>query len=312
MNQFLHDVLAGLSAEEKYLHSKYFYNEVGDRLFQKIMASPEYYLTRCEMEIFTTQRSGIAEALINNRSEFDVIELGAGDATKSVHLLSELSSRDVNFTYYPIDISGNVIQMLEAGLPEQIKGLKVNGLNGEYLPMLQRSKAVSEKPKVVLFLGSNIGNISPAEANKFCCALRDQLNEGDLLLISFDLKKDPRVVLDAYNDKAGFTSQFNLNLLNRINNELGANFDAASFYHYPTYDPGSGTCKSYLVSSKIQSVKLGELVFSFQRGEVIHTEISQKYTIKETEAMARDSGFKHLQHFSDSKSWFLDSLWVAV
>lgn len=312
MNRFLDDVIKGLTAKDKFLHSKYFYNESGDKLFQEIMKLPEYYLTRCEMEIFTRQKGEIASELIRQNSDFDVIELGAGDATKSIHLLKELCKRNRDFTYYPVDISKNVIHYLEAELPKEIPGFKVVGLNGEYLAMLEKAKTASSKTKVVLFLGSNIGNVPVEQVVDFCTSIRHQLAKGDMFLIGFDLKKDPQMILDAYNDKAGLTRNFNLNLLLRINAELGANFKVENFQHFPVYDPANGTCKSYLVSKANQDVHLDGKQIHFDEGEAIHTEISQKYSVEETDELARKSGFVPAKHFFDSKHWFLDTLWVVV
>ena len=312
MNQFLEDVLTGLRASNKYLSSKYFYDKRGDELFQDIMASDEYYPTRCEMEIFTQQTAQLAEVFTKQFSEFDIVELGAGDATKSIHLLSAFVNSDVSFTYFPVDISGNVINMLHKQLPKKLPALKIHGLNGEYFHMLEKAKKLSDKIKVVLFLGSNIGNVPLDRASHFCKSLRQQLSPGDLALIGFDLKKDPRVVLAAYNDKGGYTRNFNLNLLTRINEELHGDFIIENFTHYPTYDPSTGACKSYLVSTKSQSVNIADESFSFKEGETIFMEISQKYTVEQTDQLAVESGFVPVKHFFDSKAWFLDAIWQCV
>src|SRR5215212_5043531 len=159
MSQFLEDVTKGLSAKDKFLQSKYFYNAKGDALFQQIMRTMEYYPTRCEMEIITQQTNEIISIFTGHSPSFDIIELGAGDATKSVHLLKGLLDSKVNFTYFPVDISHNVIDLLHTTLPKQITGLKLHGLNGEYFEMLEKAKTLSAKVKIVLFLGGNIGNI---------------------------------------------------------------------------------------------------------------------------------------------------------
>jgi L-histidine N-alpha-methyltransferase len=309
MSQFLKDVLKGLSSKEKYLESKYFYDTNGDVLFQKIMACPEYYPTKCEMEIFTQKTEEIISALTAKNVEFDIVELGAGDATKSIHLLKGLLDKQISFTYFPVDISNNVIELLQERLPEQLPQLQLEGLNGEYFKMLEKVKTISNKIKVVLFLGGNIGNIPMKDAAAFCKSLRNHLQTGDIVLIGFDLKKDPVTVLAAYNDKQGLTSKFNLNLLNRINRELNGNFELDNFYHYPTYDPATGACKSYIVSKCGQQVEIADQTFSFAEGETIHTEISQKYTPEQTDALAAASGFTSGKHFFDTKTWFLDAIW---
>jgi len=312
MSQFLSDVLRGLSAKDKFLQSKYFYDEKGDKLFQKIMGSEEYYPTRCEMEIFTRETNELVAVLTERQTEFDIVELGAGDATKSIHLLKGLLDNKVTFTYFPVDISNNVISQLHQNLPEKLPGLDLKGLNGEYFDMLEKAKTLSDKIKVVLFLGSNIGNVALDKAGEFAKALRGHLKQGDLVLIGFDLKKDPITILNAYNDKAGFTRDFNLNLLARINKELQGNFSLNNFYHYPTYDPLTGACRSYLVSSRDHQVSVAGHAFEFTDGEPISMEISQKYTVDQTDELAAQNGFTPLHHFYDSKKWFLDAIWRCV
>jgi dimethylhistidine N-methyltransferase len=273
------------------------------------MACPEYYLTRCEMEIFTKQTKEIATSFIERFKEFDVVELGAGDATKSVHLLSELVSANINFTYYPVDISKNVIKLLHQQLPQKLPALQMQGLNGEYFNMLEKAKTLSKKNKVVLFLGGNIGNVPLDKVEAFCKELQSHLSTGDIVLTGFDLKKDPQLILDAYNDKGGLTANFNLNLLQRLNDELDANFNVGNFKHYPTYDPSTGTCKSYLISKVKQEVRIGNTAISFAEGETIHTEISQKYTVKQISNLATTCGFVPINNFFDAKKWFVDAVW---
>jgi len=310
--RFYDDVVKGLRSAPKHLDSKYFYDAEGDKLFQQIMNCDEYYLTNCEMEIFTQQKHQIAQTMMQDGSPFDLIELGAGDATKSSHLLKELLERDADFTYLPIDISSHVISLLNATLPISLPGLQIKGLNGEYFDMLNKAAILSDRRKVVLFMGSNIGNMSVADGQAFCEALRQHLNPGDMVLIGFDLKKNPETVLAAYNDRQGITKAFNLNLLTRINHELGADFDVDQFHHYAMYDPESGACKSYLVSLKEQQVNLPDTeVINFARDEYIWMEISQKYTLEQTAQFALQSGFRPVSNFFDSKGWFVDVVWVA-
>lgn len=310
---FYQEVIKGLSAPQKYLDSKYFYDAEGDRLFQQIMQCHEYYLTGCEMEILSSRSAEIAAALALQAHTFDVVELGAGDATKSIHLLRQLLANGTDFTYFPIDISANVIQNLEQQLPAMLPDLRMKGLNGEYFDMLQQANTYSHKKKVVLFMGGNIGNFNTAAAHDFCHELRDYLMPGDLLLTGFDLKKNPQVILRAYNDDAGITRAFNFNLLTRINRELGADFDIHKFEHYPTYDPGTGACKSYLISLEKQQVKIGQdTIISFEAYEPLYMEISQKYTLEETDQLALETGFQPVARFFDNRKWFVDTLWKRV
>lgn len=312
MEQFLKEVIMDLSAEPKRLNSKYFYDEAGDKIFQQIMSVKEYYPTNCELEIFKEKTAELAVVLKNGFDDFDLIELGAGDATKSSYLLQELVNQKVNFTYMPIDISKNMIEYLENTLVDKISGLQVKGLNGEYFQMLAQARQISDKKKVILFLGGNIGNFEIKAAHNFCMELRSYLHSGDLVLIGFDLKKHPRIIRAAYNDAEGFTKAFNLNLLRRINRELGADFEVDQFEHYPSYDPASGECRSYLISLQEQVVKIGKHEILFKENEFIAMEISQKYSVGETELMAERTGFKTVKHFMDNKGWFLDTVWQAI
>jgi dimethylhistidine N-methyltransferase len=312
MDSFLNDVLKGLRASPKYLFSKYFYDQKGDELFQQIMASDDYYLTNCEMEIFSKQTTAIADSVLKNDPFLDVIEFGAGDATKSTFLLNELVRRNAISTYFPIDISKNIIDFLEKELPEEMPKLNIHGLNGEYLEMLSQTNKYSTKRKLVLFLGANIGNFKFNEMPDFCKKLRSLLAKDDMVLIGFDLKKNPKKILSAYDDREGLTTQFNLNLLTRINNELGGNFDIENFEHYATYNPESGACKSYLVSLKKQQVLIGNEVIDFKENETIFMEISQKYSINQINETAGTCGFEPFAHFFDHKKYFVYVVWKCL
>lgn len=310
MNQFFEDTWRGLNASPKYLKSKYFYDEAGDALFKEIMECPEYYLTNCELDIFMHQCDELAATITKHFPEFDLTELGAGDASKTVYLLDALLKRKANYTYYPIDISTGIITRLNTELPAKLPGLHVHGLNGEYFAMLDQMKAISSRNKVVLFLGSSIGNIPLEETADFFLALKSHLVPGDLVLTGFDLKKDPELIAAAYNDKEGITRRFNLNLLKRINATFGANFDLDRFEHRPEYNEQTGACKSYLESLADQDVRIGDAGdVHFRRGEKIFMEISQKYSVQQTDDVAAAAGFTVVRHFYDSKNWFLDALW---
>ena len=306
MDNFLTDVLKGLQSSPKYLDSKYFYDKKGDELFQKIMDSNEYYLTNAEMEIFSKQQSQIADTVLDHNDQLDVIEFGPGDATKSVHLLKELAGRNQIANYVPIDISKNIIDLLNKSLPKQIPGLTIHGFAGEYFQMLSAAHKISSNKKLVFFLGANIGNFKFNEMPAFLKKLKSLLSSEDMVLIGFDLKKNPRTILSAYNDKQGFTKEFNLNLLSRINKELNGNFEIENFEHYPTYDPSTGACKSYLISTKDQSVKIGETLIHFEKDEPVFMEISQKYSVKEIDEIAKDCGFEDSAAFFDSNRYFVD------
>lgn len=306
---FRSDVLNGLQSTPKKLSSKYFYDKTGDHLFQKIMAMPTYYLTRCELDIFKNKTDELIELLIPGTESFDLIELGAGDAVKSTYLLEGLMSKGVDFTYMPIDISGNILSILHDKLSNRLPDMKITCLEGDYFEMLQKAAALSNRRKVVLFLGSNIGNMPLEEAEDFCVHLNKSLSSKDRVLVGFDLKKNPHTILNAYNDEEGITAAFNLNLLSRINNELGGNFDLEQFQHYQTYDPISGACRSFLVSLISQQVTIGNTRISFEENELIDMEISQKFSPESIRELGEKSGFSITGEIRDSKKWFVDVIW---
>lgn len=309
---FLTDVMEGLKSTPKRLHSKYFYDEAGDRLFQQIMNMPEYYLTDCELDIFKNKTEILAKSILIDNEPFDLIELGAGDAMKSSFLLEHLTKENIDFTYMPIDISGHILDELSERFRSDLPKLEVITLEGDYFDMLDKAMTISQRRKVVLFLGGNIGNMDLEESYHFCRELRRKLNRGDILLVGFDLKKNPHTILNAYNDEAGITSSFNLNLLLRMNRELDADFDVLNFQHYQTYDPISGACKSYLVSLTEQNVHIGNQVFRFEENELIDMEISQKFSQDDISKLARDAKFHIIDEIADSKNWFVDSIWQVL
>ncbi|GGI25440.1 L-histidine N(alpha)-methyltransferase [Pedobacter mendelii] len=307
--QFLQETLAGLNAGPKRMFSKYFYDETGDHIFQQIMDMEEYYLTNAEMEIMQYQANSIANVISVDNEAFDLIELGAGDATKSIHLLKTLLDKNLNFKYYPIDFSEHVINDLDVNLPAKLPELIFEGLNGDYFDMLKKATEISDRKKVVLFMGANIGNMNVSEARGFCLSLKQLLSPDDILIIGFDLKKNPQQILAAYNDKAGITRSFNLNLLSRINRELDGNFDISAFEHYANYDPETGACKSYLISLKNQIVNIGSNAIHFSENEFIMMEISQKYSLNEIDDLAQSSGFQLINSFTDQQKYFVDAVW---
>ena len=311
---FAEDVLHGLSAKNKYLSSRYFYDATGDGLFQAIMASPEYYLTNCEREIFTQQGRQIAEALAAD-GPFELDELGSGDGSKTSLLLDALHATGVDFTYRPIDISANSLEFLSTHLSAGRPWLKINAIHGDYMQELaaaQLGSTPSPGPrKVIMFLGSNLGNYPEAKALSFLRLIRGTMRPGDALLIGLDLQKEPAVIRAAYDDAGGHTSNFNLNLLSRINRELGGNFNLESFEHAPEYDEASGAACSYLQSTRSQSVYLAALDknFHFAAGEKVFMEVSQKYSREQIAGLARGSGFGICHEFFDSRHYFTDQIW---
>jgi dimethylhistidine N-methyltransferase len=275
------------------------------------MELKEYYLTDCEYEIFRLHKVEILDNIISNCDLFHLIEFGAGDAYKTKVLLEYFTDQKAAFEYHPIDISRNAIDVLKEDLNQKFPDLPISTLNLDYYSAVEEISRESTCKKVILFLGSNIGNFSETEAHEFFSKLADLLETGDQMLIGFDLKKDPEVVLAAYNDPLGITCDFNLNLLKRINRELDADFNINEFYHYPLYDPVDGAAKSYLISRCKQRVRIGAIqaTIEFEKAEPIFMEISQKYSQADIENYASRAGFRIMINFFDNRNYFVNSLW---
>ncbi|NKI30546.1 L-histidine N(alpha)-methyltransferase [Croceivirga thetidis] len=305
---FAEEVRKGLTDFPKHLSSKYFYDATGDELFQQIMAMPEYYLTNCEFDILERNKAALANLFGEEVDDFSLFELGAGDGKKTKILLKYLSEKGVEFDYRPIDISQNALDQLEASINLELPKVKINTLQGTYFDTLKTIGTAHNKRKIILFLGSNIGNLLHPQAIDFLKQLRAAMNEGDLLFMGMDQKKNPQTILDAYNDKAGITAAFNKNVLTRINNELGGDFNLDNFIHWEVYDPETGTAKSYLVAQHECKVRLEALDLNvrFKPWETIHTEISQKYDDEVVSWLANEAGLSLVTSFADEKNYFKD------
>ncbi len=311
ISEFAADVIQGLKQTPKQLSSRYFYDDEGSRLFKKIMHLPEYYLTRCELEILKTHKDDILRLITQDNESFELLELGAGDGLKTKVLLNYFTTQQAQFTYIPIDISGEALQDLTTSLQAEIPDLKTHPIEDDYFAALERplpGHALARR--IVLFLGSNIGNYSHQESVFFLSQLKKKLHPGDYILLGFDLKKNPFKILAAYNDAQGVTRDFNLNLLRRMNAELDANFDLSQFAHYPMYDPSSGEARSYLVSLGKQRVYLAKIDewIDFAEGETLHTETSRKYTLTQMEELCKSVGLQPVQAFTDTSKSFVDLL----
>lgn len=309
---FISDVDNGLSAPQKYLSSKYFYDDNGSKIFQQIMKMPEYYLTNSEFEILKEQSFDIHKATGFDQG-FNIIELGAGDGAKTIELLRELTERNCDFTYMPIDISEKAIKLLENNVFSELPQVNIQSRVGDYFEIL-KELSFNEKPGLILFMGANIGNYSDNEVLVLLGEIHRFMKPGDQLMIGFDLKKNPHTIRLAYDDPHGITKAFNMNLLTRINRELEANFDLDQFDFYATYNPETGEVKSYLISLENQEVRIDALekTFHFAKDELIYTEQSKKYSHRQIEQIAQKCGFKVLRNFTDSRSYFVDSLWKRV
>lgn len=308
-DSFAKDVRAGLTAQNKFLSSKYFYDNNGSRIFQEIMGMPEYYLTDAEFEILSLQSKQIYDALQFSQP-FNIIELGAGDGLKTFKLLEYLVKANVDFNYIPIDISQEAIDILTKRLKKRLPDISIKPKVGDYFKVLKEIKSKSE-PSLLLFLGGNIGNYLYEKSVELLHLFNKNMKTGDKLLIGFDLKKNPITIHKAYYDSQGITKRFNLNLLLRINREFEADFKIDDFDFYCHYNPDNGEVRSYIFSLRKQQVYLKklDLTVHFDYDELIWTELSKKYSFKDIEALAQATNFKSITKFLDCKHYFADSLW---
>lgn len=299
-------IIQGLKETPKSIPSWYFYDATGDDLFQQIMALPEYYLTRAEHEILKEQAGAIISAAgFKPDQPFAITELGAGDGAKTKELLRYLTANNYDFVYQPVDISSNAIDLCTENLSD-LPEFKLEPLVGDYFEMLQQTMS-SNLPKMVLFLGSNLGNYDDVTGKQFLKRVAEGMQPGDSLLLGLDIVKDPKRILDAYNDAAGVTKAFNMNLLQRMNRELDANFNIEHFDHAPVYENNQAV--SYIVSKQEQSVHFGatDERIQFQEGEKILTEISRKYTPESLRELL-DASLQITDVFQDSQKDFSDFL----
>jgi len=309
--EFAVDVLKGLSQPVKSIPCKYMYDEQGSELFSQIMDLPEYYLTDCEKNCLESHKEIISDTI--GPSNINIVELGAGDGMKTKILLKHLLECDHDLHYCPIDISGSAVANLSRSLNREYPDLRIKGLATDYFQGLTWLSQQNHAKKLILFLGSNIGNFSPPEARDFLRHLRKSINVGDYLLIGFDLKKDINTMQSAYNDSQGITEQFITNILERINRDLGGEFELNCFNYSSKWDNFDNAIKSYLISICNQQVYVRDLLtsFTFKTGEGIHIESSYKFTIDQCLVMAETAGFEVVENYFDDRNYFADSLWIA-
>lgn len=306
---FADAVRAGLSAPAKRLPCRYFYDTEGSELFEAICRLPEYYIPRAEREILAAHAADIV-ALFSE--PFTLVELGSGNAAKTRVLIEEALRRLGRLRYVPVDISRVMLEDTCRALTREYHSLEIMAIAGEYEPGIARLQSLKDRRRLILWLGSNIGNFDRAEAVAFMRLVAAGMAPGDRLLAGIDLRKDPAVLERAYNDAAGITARFNLNLLARVNRELGGHFDLRCFHHRAVYDDTIGRIEMYLVSNRDQRVRIDslDLEISFRAGEAIHTEDSYKYSPEEIDALAGASGLSVERQWSDSRRRFSTTVFL--
>ncbi len=298
-SDFVADVVAGLSSNPRALPCKYFYDERGAALFQKICESPEYYITRTEIDILDRNRAEIASQLGPN---IQLIGLGTGAGTKTRILIEALTNPAV---YVPVDISETQLRESTALFWKIFPELEILPVCADYLqPVVLPQARRKAARNIVYFPGSTIGNFGPDEAIEFLRRAANVCRENGGLLLGVDLKKDAGVIEAAYNDSAGITARFNLNLLERVNRDLGADFDIDQWQHRAIYNSNAGRIEMYLISEVDQFVHVAEHKFHFRRGEKITTEYSYKYAPEEFAALAGKAGFEFAHMWSDDARLF--------
>src|SRR5574341_333748 len=297
------DVQQTLTAPIKSLPCKYFYDQRGMALFEQICSLPEYYLTRVETAILKNRADQIIERCA---SDLSLVELGSGSSTKSRFLIESCLARQQELTYSAIDISPGGLENGLRQLVQEYTQLRVVGLVGEFADGLSYLSTHAGEPRLVAFLGSTVGNFTEDEIARFFTMLREELRPEDRLLLGVDLLKPPAVLEAAYDDSQGFTAQFNLNILARLNRELSADFDLAAFRHRAVFNRDRGRIEMHLVSVRDQRVRIGDLGLDidFRQGESIHTENCYKYSTSRMESLLADHGFHVLCRFTDPHEQF--------
>lgn len=295
------EVLSGLSAHPKRLPPKLFYDACGSRLFEQITELPEYYITRTERNIFQ-QYAG--EIVSQAGSNLTLIELGAGSASKTRLLVEALSRKQLRVGFYPVDVSVEALREAVSTLNGHIGNLKVYPIVADYSQHVPLQGLAGRK--LVLFIGSTIGNFEMDEAVQFLLRVRSWLQPGDALLLGFDMSKRPDLLHVAYNDAEGITAEFNKNMLARINREMGGQFDLESFRHIAFWNPEMSRIEMHLESRLKQKVWIRDLgmTFAFSAGERIHTENSYKFSPDAIASLLRQAGLHREKCWTDANRWF--------
>jgi dimethylhistidine N-methyltransferase len=295
---FAADVLAGLAATPKRLPAKYFYDETGSRLFERITELPEYYPTRTELRILQSSAESIARFAGPGAA---LIEFGSGSTVKARLLLQHMASVHA---YVPVDISADFVNGEAARLQADFPALQVLPVAADFTGAFELPAALRASPRMGFFPGSTIGNLEPHEVTGFLRRVRRVLGRAAVFVVGVDLVKDPEVLYAAYNDSQGVTAQFNRNLLVRINRELGAGFDVSAFEHHAFYNREQRRIEMHLASLRRQKVRILGKCFDFRAGETIHTENSYKYTVESFAALARGAGWATGEVWTDPDRYF--------
>lgn len=299
---FADEISNSLRSNQKSINPKFFYNEKGSHLFEKICTLPEYYLTNAEISILNQLDDKISPHL---DGDFRLVELGSGSSTKTRILIQILERLQTYVEYIPIDIS-RILKTSSRILQSDFKRLHITGIIDEYESGLKFLKYYDTKKNLIIFLGSSFGNFDLEDGSKFLSKINSAMKKDDLFLIGLDLVKDKKILECAYNDSEGITAQFNLNILSRINSELGGNFDLQKFRHHAVYNEDQNKIEMYLRSIDRQTINIpqADLILNLEKDELIHTENSQKFTISNIKQMSEKAGFEIKDMWYDEKQYF--------
>jgi dimethylhistidine N-methyltransferase len=306
-DDFAADVRRGLAATPKFLLPRYLYDDLGSALFEAICHLPEYPVTRAESEILSSSAADIARAF---GRDLRLIELGSGSARKTRYLLDAIASRQPDLEYVPVDVDAHMLESCAAELLREYPSLRVTAVRGDLRAPSRALEGMlgGSRRNIVLFLGSTIGNLDPAGAATMLRDLASVLSPSDAIFLGADLRKPKAQLEAAYDDPLGVTAAFNLNLLGRINRELGGTFRLAAFSHLAFFNEAENRIEMHLVSRDDQTVRVGEDEFSFAAGETIHTENSYKYDEAALQSLAAAAGLTVERIWTDSAGGFADVL----
>jgi len=303
---FARDVALGLTAPQKWLPPKYFYDARGSRLYEQICALPEYYLYRAEQEILSTYAAEIRAEI----GDLALVEFGSGNAAKTRYLLTSFERVGQPFCYCPVDISREILWDTANRLLREYTNIKIHAMHADFTGQPEVVEGFQLARKAVAFFGSSLGNFTPEESVEFLRRTAAILGPDDVFLLGIDLKKSPAILIPAYDDPRGVTAAFNLNVLHRINSELGGRFDPQSFEHMAIYNAEKGRIEMHLRSRQAQDVPIVniEQAISFRKDETIHTENSYKYTAEEVRDLGYESNLVLHRTWFDARGYFLLAL----
>jgi dimethylhistidine N-methyltransferase len=309
-HSFARDVVSGLTSAEKWLSPKYFYDQRGSQLFEQICGLPEYYLYRAEREILSTYAAEIHAEI----GDLALVEFGPGNASKTRYLLAAYEWAGQPFRYCPVDISREILWATANRLLQEYTNIEIRALHADFAGQPEVIQALQLEKKAVAFFGSSLGNFTPEESVEFLRRTAAILGPKDVFLLGIDLKKSPAILVPAYDDTQGVTAAFNLNILHRINYELGGRFDLQSFEHVALYNAERGRMEMHLRSRQAQHVPIIKIeqAISFRKDETIHTESSHKYTEDEVRDLGYSANLVLRRTWFDAPRYFLVALFQAL